>query len=77
MRVPTELREHVRHVAVRLIADRAGVRNRFGVVRIPRRRAPARVRGLEELDVLGRVHAQHRLGSELVGPADLTEIGVG
>ena len=68
---------HMRHVAVRLIADRTRVRNRFGVVRIPVAAHQRACACLEELDVFGRVHAQHGFGSELVGPADLTEICVG
>ena len=35
------------------------------------------MRRLQELDVLGRVHAQHRLGTELVRRADLAEVRVG
>ena len=61
MRVPAERGDRVAGRVEGLAAYRARVRNGFGALVGARRRAPAGVHVLEELDVVGGVHAQDRI----------------
>ena len=60
MRVPAEIGDHRLRLAERLAADRARVRDRFAVGGRAHHLPPARVRVLEEVEVVPGVHAQHR-----------------
>ena len=61
----------------RLVADRPGVRDGFRRLLASRRLPPARVRVFEEVEVLGRVHAEDRVAAERARRAGRSESRVG